>query len=256
MQCERIVAVGCSNTGGAELLDHELPDEYKPHGKWAQAWTEKLKTDRNMQIIHAANRARERKMAWPAQLARIMNLPFVSHADMGQSIPHSIWILQRMVSEGKIRDADIILIGCATEVRLLELLDGTEKVHSFGLDQKPTWWEYFTRTQTVWNYINNLKVIRDLRTQLHGRVFCVHTRNPVVIPPINRTNRSQEIRHAWLRPELEAMYRDHMWLHDTSHDLYAFLRGQELPGGHANLETHIAFAEYLQPKLTKKINQL
>ena len=256
MQCERIVAVGCSNTGGAELLDHELPDQYKPYGQWNQAWSEKLKVDRNMQIITSANRARERKMSWPAQLAQLLDKPCVNHADMGQSIPHSIWILHRMVSEGKIRDADIILIGCATEVRLMELLDGTESVLSFGLDQKPTWWEYFTRTQTVWNYINNLKVIRDLHTQLKGRVFCVHTRNPVIIPPINRANRSQEIRHAWLRTELDAMYRDNMWLHDTSHDLYSFLVGEQLPGGHANLETHKAFAEYLQPKLTKKINQL
>ena len=256
MQCERIVAVGCSNTGGAELLDHELPDQYKPYGQWNQRWSEKLKVDRNMQIITSANRARERKMSWPAQLAQLLDKPCVNHADMGQSIPHSIWILHRMVSEGKIRDSDILLIGCATEVRLMELLDRTESVLSYGLDQKPTWWEYFTRTQTVWNYINNLKVIRDLHTQLKGRVFCVHTRNPVVIPPINRANRSQEIRHAWLRTELAAMYGDHIWLHDTSHDLYSFLVGEQLPGGHANLETHKAFAEYLQPKLTKKINQL
>ena len=244
MQCERIVAVGCSNTGGAELLDHELPQQYQPNGQWG----ERLKTDRNMQIIVSANRARERKMSWPAQLAQLIDTPCVNYADLGQSIPHSIWILHRMVTEGRIRDSDIILIGCATEVRLMQLQDQSNVVQSWALDQQPTWLDYFTRTQTVWNYINNLKVIRDLRTQLQGRVFCVHTRNPVVI--------AQDCPHQWLRQELDAMYDDPMWLHDRTHDLYCSLRGTSLPGGHANLETHCAFAEYLQPKLIEKINQL
>jgi hypothetical protein len=254
-----IISYGCSNTGGTELLTHELPEWMQPETVGWERWRERMRTDTQWRQVYKTNREREKQIAWPMIVADKLGMVCENKADEGQSPAEACWKIVRWLEKNGDKQHVIHVIGIGTVNRLLQLNSGADKklweghepamfLQSFSIDQRPDLWNYFTEAQLAWTYLKEMRVFRDIKRQLGGRLWLVHTRQPMYI-------HTDVINGEFYQGEFDRCYADPMWVNKTTEEIYQYCV-EPLPGGHVPLETHHKFADLIAPLLQEKINQL
>ena len=79
-----IISYGCSNTGGTELLTHELPEWMQPETVGWERWRERMRTDTQWGQVYKTNREREKQIAWPMIVAdKLGNIRLIDNIKIG-----------------------------------------------------------------------------------------------------------------------------------------------------------------------------
>jgi hypothetical protein len=122
-EIDQIVSFGCSMTMGSELLDQErfpeLPDvEAKKKELGLQGWYPWQ--HRNRKISHEEDRVicnRERQLAWPAQFAKLYDIPCYNYAEGASSFEKQISQFMQAREDGRITYRTLVLWGFTAKER-------------------------------------------------------------------------------------------------------------------------------------------
>ena len=114
-EINRIVAFGCSQTAGSELLDSKrypnIPDvELKKHSLGIEGWHKYSANESNLPL-HFKIQDEERMLAWPAQLAKLYNIPIHNYAEPATGNEQQMAQFLKAKSEGVISNDTLVLWG-------------------------------------------------------------------------------------------------------------------------------------------------
>ncbi len=179
----RIIAYGCSWTAGDELRDHEIL-EMKFHEcnllkkklKLIDWWKLEYREKTIRQWINE-NVQQNRNASWAAHLATKLNLKFENRAVGGSSIEEHYYSIVRDISQKKINQDDLVVVGLTTMERLFFFKK--EKPMSKLLTLNWQWddlnfrnkliTEIYTDEFLVWNYYKNLILLKQLSDLINIR---------------------------------------------------------------------------------------
>lgn len=266
----RIVAYGCSFTGGGELGDHfffpkksiaEVNQIKKKLGQ--EGFNQLPEVIKNTGPTYSEHKGKE--LAWPAVLADYFNVEYKNRAIGGSSLGHAIYHLETDMSRpdldfGISPDADLIIVGLTHSNRWFWIThDGhPQKPLVSGPDHWPSqkfYKEFLTycsnSNNTLYNYIMNLKHL-DLLSKSMG--------NRILIQPcmesFSNFNLERNITEEYLRRFLKNTLDNLTTVIDPMVSMYDFFElRDELPWGHPPKYAHDAFAKMLYKKLTRGSNE-
>jgi hypothetical protein len=260
----KLFVFGCSYATGEELLMHELgaADVYRcltdlhvdqksqkhklTHPK---KFFDKLKKE-NLFEAYEKIREKQKKIAWPQQLAEKLNYECINLAESGNSLDKMLFQLYNEIYNGSIRKEDIVIISLTQLTRNAYF---NETVETFQLpslmwptkgligvadtgDYKPVinqktdeaLIDWFTDDRILWDGIKNLQAFKNLKQffNIHlvpAMYYQVKTNIPLLkniyedcskgfITDKHLDNFSN-IRHAWGHPDITAHngYADHLY---------------------------------------------
>lgn len=122
---DRIITYGCSFTAGDELFDHEILNmSFDECFKLKQS-IPKVEFTKQYPNVWSENFKKAKNYTWSAQIAKLLNKPFVNNSFPGSSI-HRIYndIITDKVN-GLITDRDLVLVGLTTYDRVFNI-DGSK----------------------------------------------------------------------------------------------------------------------------------
>jgi len=184
----RLVAYGCSFTFGAELSDHiilnkpmiELDREKRSIGiegfdKFISSYP-KLKNEISKKVCN--------RLSYSAKLAKLLDLQYSNRAVVGNSLQGTVFNIENDLSNGYLKDSDLILVGITSPSRWLYFLNNGDirtPNLAYGIDwPNKKFYEEFVAIfgnpfNFMYQYFFHLKYIELLSKNLNGRVFCVWT---------------------------------------------------------------------------------
>jgi hypothetical protein len=189
----RVVAFGCSYTSGEELLYHELGelDEYRKNTlNDPRLFFQKISKDKSAQNLLSAIRVKQLEVAWPAKLAKLLEVECVNFAEVGNSMDKILWQIEKKKLEKFFRPGDLILVGATNPYRNVFFKDhapmsfqlpslywgvssyligvdeigNSDVVVSKDIDKHLVHW--FNNDRIVWDYLKSLKVLQFLNINI------------------------------------------------------------------------------------------
>lgn len=183
---DRIVAYGCSFTGGGELADrYLLPNKSADE---VELLKRELGQDKFNKIPEVAenggahwSNVHGKTLAWPAKLSNLFGVPCENMAIGGSSIQSAVYLIEEDLANGNIKQDDLILVGITGPDRWMYFTNNGE-MRRPGSQYVPMEWpskgfynEYITHIANdyncVYGWYNSIKYIDMLSDRLNGRIL-------------------------------------------------------------------------------------
>jgi len=257
----RIVAFGCSYTAGEELLYNQLGDlnEYRKNTAHnPRLFFQKLSKDASAQETLKVIRVEQRKLAWPAKLATLLNVDYINFAEAGNSMDKILWQIEQKKLEKFFQPGDVILVGATNPDRNVffkdtgpmsfqlpslhwnaeESLIGVDSIGNIDfvinrdVDKQLLHW--FTDDRIVWDYLKSLKALTSAGATIVNAMYC-----------------DLDLQVQSYNTEIFKSIKDSInYLQLNSMDSFAE-KDDYLPWGHPNEKVHQQFAESIYEILRK-----
>lgn len=183
----RIIAYGCSYTGGDELLDHEVLGMPFDHcNKFKQQFKNPLDfynlTNNGKTISELLESdGRNRNASWAGQLAKLLGKDFENNAVNGSSTDEHFYKILVDISNKKILETDLVLVGLSIPDRIFIFPTNADKPYSKLLGWKRGWDDnpdyqkaateyFFTDFSLILNYYKNIKLLTTLNDKINIRL--------------------------------------------------------------------------------------
>lgn len=256
----RIIAFGCSFTGGCELLDHTLPEPYVslkerlPSSEWYNA----ISKDEAAFAILNENRQKEKYLAWPAKLASNLGVGFLSCAINGNSNEKTLWQIEENMYNKTITSTDLVVVGLTSPHRSMFFTEDNIEPVSFLLSNrefirsryKDSLYKWFDDSRILWNYLRDLDHLFLLKKKLNSRLVVVYTESPFEMQEYHYWG-LLELGHQrdLFKYKLESILKSGLIIDRDLH-LYQFA-DTKLSHGHPTEEAHQKFADALAKHFIK-----
>lgn len=284
-EIDQIVSFGCSMTRGDELLDQlrfpEIPD--------IEAWKKELGSGYNWSIWERENWKLsidqegpicrlEEQLAWPAQFAKLYNIPLYNYAQGASSFEKQISQFMLAKSQGKITSSTLVLWGFTAKERgpwfqLDKWSDWTLGASRFQIpddkfastDVSHFWvnrvnsdimllWKYYMCLYTAFSLANEYCNDQFLFVQALNVHLDYNIMEKVERQNVSRPEFIIQMKE-WFKI-IDPKYQKYRIFDDAEkHVLYnwteKFVDGK-LGGGHPSLESHQRYAQLIVEELDKK----
>ena len=124
MKYNRIIFYGCSHTQGAELWDHialEISADDCDSEKMKKGVEKFYETV--MPADHNERRKHEIELSYANLIAKYLDLEYVNRAEVGISMQHMVYCIERDLLQGEILETDIVFVGITCQGRWFYLND-------------------------------------------------------------------------------------------------------------------------------------
>lgn len=251
---KRIVAFGCSFTGGCELLDHTLAEPYVSLKERLSPyeWYNAISKDSKAFDTLTSNRQKEKYLAWPAKLANNLQLDFLSLAINGNSNEKAIWQIEKAIYDKTINNTDLVIVGLTSAHRSMFFSNDHSEPVPFLLSNQDVFqsrykgalYDWFDDSRILWNYLRDLDQFYLLKKKLGGRLAVVHTESPFKMQEAHYWG-LENLGHQkdFFKHKLDSILASGLFL-DTQLHLYQFAE-VKLSHGHPNEDAHQKFADSL-----------
>lgn len=244
----KIIAYGCSYTAGAELLDHKLPIyEHKSRLKipqWYRLIEKKNLTSKYKELDDEA-----KYLAWPAQLAKILNLDMVNNGVKGGSNGLSVWKLMHDIELNRINNDDLVLVGLTTLHRDMDFVTPRQSPSppSFVLPNRPDLVKFYPHELLLWKFIQDLTMLQQIKQQLNNRLFVV-----CMMQSLDYIDPNSGILNQKLYSQmLQKIFKSDLFLDSNLSLIYPGVKYHEHM--HPTIDAHIRLSSRLSRILSQKI---
>lgn len=257
---KRIVAFGCSFTSGCEILDHTLPEPYFSLKKKLPSfeWYDIISKDANAFEQLNLNREKEKYLAWPAKLANILNLDFLSFAINGNSNEKILWQIEKSISDDILKSNDLVIIGLASANRSMFFDEHNDEPIPFLLSDSIIekkfsrhFYNYYNDSRILWNYIRDLEHYLSLKKKIHN-LYLVHMEFPFSLNQThywNLTNLGKQTK--FFDKKINEYTASDLFLSQTEFLYQNLDKSDKLDHGHPKECVHYQFALSLSKYFTR-----
>lgn len=245
---KRIVAYGCSYTAGAELLDHKLPI-YKHKSRLKIPQWYRLIEKKNLTSKYKELDEQAKYLAWPAQIAKTLNLDIVNNGVKGGSNSLSVWKLMHDIELNRINNDDLVLVGLTTLQRDIDFVSPRQghPPPSFVLPNRPDLVKFYSHELLVWKFIQDLTMLQQIKQQLNNRLFLVCMMHPSDYNDPNSGILNQKL----YSQMLEKIFKSDLFLDSNLSLIYPGVQYHEHK--HPTIDAHIRLSSGLSRILSQKI---
>lgn len=254
IKIDKIISFGCSYTAGDELLDetiHPDADEIK-RSKGMEYWN---KTYSQNDIFM---KTKEQQLAWPGQVAKILDVDFVGKARCGGSMMGALYDLEKSIIEEEVTKSTLILFGTTTKERFLffdKNRTSPKNILLAGIDAWParkwnphTVIDIFNDGFLLWNHLLCLSRLLEISDRLEGRLQIFEMDKHVNVDDYT-ANLAQDVMQV-LRHRYNEIYT-HSNLHFKTTLLSLCKSKKDQHGGnHPKIHIHEEFAKYVIEAIT------
>jgi hypothetical protein len=264
---DRIVAYGCSYTGGSELADYL----YDPLIPIQELDNRKRKEKSNFYDNYLVNckvntdndiKSIEKNLSWAAHLANEFEVAFVNRARPGNSHANSVYDIERDLKSGFLTNLDFIIIGITSPDRWLFFDDNGNCNRALYVDDtlwpsKELYNEFIKNISNdyfnMYHWFTSIKYLDMLSDRLGGRLmqqYVHHTYKDYRDWTSKKLNRNfieilDEINS--FKSILDHDYSIGKLVNWNSNDIHGFY--------HPKIKFHKQFANHITKKLTGIVNE-